>query len=1023
MTQRTQRHFTKRHLKSAALLSFSALTGVLSCNVYAADKSKKIHNHKTHTAAVAAHTAPARVPAVLPTKAVAPAHNTTAIEAPAQPEQIEASSAEHVIVTGTLLHDPNLRNASPITRLNTKDMQRRGLKTVTQVLQSISSNGSGNLTNAFSANGAFAKGASAPSMHGLTVDSTLVLMDGQRLSYYPLSDDGERNFVDTNWIPMSLIQTVDVKKDGGSATYGADAVAGVINLITRKEIQGFEGNAEGGLTQRGDNGHQRLYATYGHGSLARDGYNFYVNAEYQNDDALYNRQLGYPYKTGNLTYIGGTNANTNIPAADGTIANFGATPAAMVRPSNGSGGGVGGWNLLNPSACKTQTVRGYAAGTPAGSVSTACTQDTVNDYRQIVPQDRRIEATGHLTVEVGSRAEWTSMFTYSQNLSYSTGSPASVRSQTQAKLADTRSIVLPVSLPNGQLNPNNPYAAQGTPAQIYYNFGDMVPTTTEFSQNFRGSTRLSGWQPSHWGSDWNYDVNFVGMNTKLQQTMTGVPTINGIRQAVTNGTYNFVQPWLNTDAVRQSIAPNNVINALTQMYSGEAVLSKGLFHLPGGMVNLAIGTNVRYESLDDHNANPLNPSDLGAQYTSKVNPFNARGSRWVESGFYEVGIPIVKMLSVDTSGRFDHYSEGFSHFSPKVGVNFRPLRELTLRGTYTNGFRVPSFAETGGSQVGYVPYTVTNKAWLAQHQNPNGTPNSYAQSYSIGLNTAGNPNLKPEISSNFTGGMVLNPTNNVTLSVDYYYIKKSNYIAPNPISYKSVANAYIAGQPLPSSVSVLADIPDVQNPSAPLRPAQINLGYVNTSYVMTDGVEAEFSANIPLRGFLRDVTWYSKGEATWTHRYNMSMPGIGMERFAGTLGPYNTTSGSGTPQWRANWANTFIYKKLTATTTVYYTSGYKTTAEDANGPNTANDCSTSVVPSNSSFVPQNQCSVKSFWDVDLTLNYQLNKRVGLYTNVYNIFGFKSPYDFGTYGGYLYNSSWSQAGTIGRSFQFGINVNL
>lgn len=107
--------------------------------------------------------------------------------------------------------------------------------------------------------------------------------------------------------------------------------------------------------------------------------------------------------------------------------------------------------------------------------------------------------------------------------------------------------------------------------------------------------------------------------------------------------------------------------------------------------------------------------------------------------------------------------------------------------------------------------------------------------------------------------------------------------------------------------------------------------------------------------------------------------------------------------------------------TVYYTSGYRTTAEDQTGSNTAGNCADALT--SSSFVPSGQCKVKAFWDVDLTVNYQFNRRWSAYANVYNLLGFKSPYDFGTYGGYLYNSSWSQNGVVLRSFQFGVKVVL
>jgi iron complex outermembrane recepter protein len=255
-----------------------------------------------HSATAVGGTAP-----VLQTSVAAPA-----ILAQATAQPAASAPTENVVVTGSLIRNPNFQSASPITHLTSRDLRARGITTASAALQQLAANGSGTLPPSFSANGAFAAGASAPSLRGLTTDSTLVLMDGQRLAYYPLSDDGERNFVDTNWIPMSIMQAIDVEKDGASATYGADAVAGVINFITRKEVKGFEGNAEGGLSELGDSGHQRLYATYGHGDLARDNYNFYINAEYQNDDMLYNRQRGYPYNTGvNLGYTNGATLVTD----------------------------------------------------------------------------------------------------------------------------------------------------------------------------------------------------------------------------------------------------------------------------------------------------------------------------------------------------------------------------------------------------------------------------------------------------------------------------------------------------------------------------------------------------------------------------------------------------------------------------------------------------------------------------------------------------------------------------------------
>ncbi len=922
-----------------------------------------------------------------------------------------SDKSESIVVTGSILRNPNLSGANPVTHLSARDLEARGLTTVTAALQQLSANGSGNLPANFTGNGAFASGASGVSLRGLTTDSTLVLIDGQRAAYYPLSDDGERNFVDTNSIPQSIVQSIDVQQDGGSATYGADAVAGVVNIITKKQIQGFEGGAEGGLSQRTDAGHQRLYANYGYGDLNRDNYNVWVNAEYQQDDLLMNRDRDYPYNTGNLIGIGGTNGNPN-GLTNGIISGIGATRVALVRPATADGTYVPGtlFQPINPAlGCSGLATHVVQQGT-------VCEQNIVGDYRVISPSDRRISTNAKATVNLGENAQGYAMFTYSQNQVYFPITPSSIRQTSASGDAGLTSVVLPVFLANGALNPQNPFAAQGESARIYYRFADLKPAETDFNQVFRGSAGVNGTVASHWGGDWHYNVNVVGMTDALRRTITGVPTYQGILSAISNGTYNFLDPSQNSQAVRNAVAPKAVLNANTQEYALDVVLSKGLFQLPGGTTTLGVGGQVRYESLSDPSLNPDDPLNPNAQYLPQINPFSAFGSRKVGSTFFELGVPLIKQVTVDVSGRYDQYSEGFSNFAPKVGVIVKPIEQVTFRGTFSKGFRVPSFAETGGANVGFISYTPSNQNFINQHLNVTGTgPDAYAQTYSVGLNTVGNPNLKPETSTNFTGGMIIQPKPWVSVSADYYYIKKDNYVVT--ADYSTALTNYFAGLPLPGGTSVTPSVADPDHPGAMPSAGYVNIGYINAASLVTDGFDLNLSATTRLPGrLLHDVKLISSGTATYVDRYDINYPGIGVEHYAGTLGPDNVTSASGTPRWRASWANTFIYKKLAVTATVNYTSGYKLTAEDITGPGTANDCS----QAQQGFAGDPlRCNVNSFVDVDLTINYALNDRLHLYTNIYNLFDRNAPLDTGTYGGYQYNPSWGSAGILGRAFRFGV----
>jgi iron complex outermembrane receptor protein len=180
-----------------------------------------------------------------------------------QSDQSADTAKDDIVVTGSLFRRTDTETPSPVTILTTDDLEKRGITTVQGAIQSLNSNNGPALTNSFSANGAFAGGASAVSLRGLTTSSTLVLFDGLRAAYYPLADDGTRNFVDLNTIPDEIVERVEVLKDGASSTYGADAVAGVVNIITKKQVTGLYMNAEAGATQHGDAANQRLRARKG----------------------------------------------------------------------------------------------------------------------------------------------------------------------------------------------------------------------------------------------------------------------------------------------------------------------------------------------------------------------------------------------------------------------------------------------------------------------------------------------------------------------------------------------------------------------------------------------------------------------------------------------------------------------------------------------------------------------------------------------------------------------------------------
>ena len=373
----------------------------------------------------------------------------------------QPTDADTIVVTGSLLRRTNTETPSPVTVVTAAQLQQRGINTIADAIQTLSSNNAGALPTAFTANGAFANGASGASLRGLTTDSTLVLFDGLRAAYYPLADDGTRNFVDLNTIPDAIVDRIETLRDGASSNYGADAVAGVINVILKKEIRGFQATAEAAIADRGDAGEQRISMTYGYGNLAEQGFNIYVNGEYQRDQQLFNNQRGYPFNTGDRSGLSTLDAagnrvygssSTNSSTANFTEGNgvfLGGDPAPtvvpVVRAANPDGSpvvadapGVAGspFQLLNPAAgCRGFRANNVGTITDPNSGNTTnygtlCAVDNIKTYGVISPAIERIGGTVHATARVGDKAEAYAVFTYYQaNTSYP-NRPADIRTQT-----------------------------------------------------------------------------------------------------------------------------------------------------------------------------------------------------------------------------------------------------------------------------------------------------------------------------------------------------------------------------------------------------------------------------------------------------------------------------------------------------------------------------------------------------------------------------------------------------------------
>ena len=941
----------------------------------------------------------------------------------------EAQESSDIVVTGSILRGGDT-GVSPVTTLTTENLDRRGINTVQDAVQQLSSNNGAALTNSFTANGAFAAGASAVSLRGLSTSSTLVLFDGLRAAYYPLADDGSRNFVDLNTIPDDIVERVEVLRDGASSSYGADAIAGVVNIITKRKFNGISGRVEAGISERGDAANQRLTLTAGTGDLDEKGYNAYISGFYYRSAAVYNSDLPSPYNSDDQRGIGGPNNVQNGVNADGSLSAFDINGRTLyVRP-----GTTGRYQLLNPAAgCLAGPSVNPSAADLANSAtlptSNICQDDYTKNYGVVAPNIERFGGSARFTAKVGDTSEAYLAVNFQQTSSAYTGDPSVIRgnaptgvlfpqfstSSGASSFAPGSAILtLPVyvcaarvncTAANGTLNPNNPFAVAGQTAQLVGRLPTSRMGNETRSRVYRAAFGIGG---TVFG-DWDYKFDATAMHTDLRRKQTGYVYIQNLLNVIADGSYNFVNPSQNSQAVQNYLTPDNITDTSSDLYQAQLTFRKDVFDLPGGPLQVGFGGSIFYEAIDAPSANPDNNGPTQRYFT--INAFGTKGDRTVTSAFGEINAPILDQLEVNLAGRYDHYSSGQSNFSPKAGVKFKPIEQLTFRGTYSRGFRIPSFAEANAlPTTGYVSQTAANipAAFRAQYgANCATTPTScpaYLTAYSIGQTTLASPNLQPEKSRSFTGGVVFEPIRNVQFTVDYYNINKTGAITS--LSSAPAVAAYYAGQAAPAGYTTIADAPDPNFPNARPRIAFVQSQLINSDTIKSEGIDFGANGN------------FNIGPLQWTTNLNASMilelsttfPDGAKETYVDTLGNFNLTAGSGTFRWKGNWTNTFQYEDVALSGTVNYTSGYDLSAQDQGTG--YRDCGLAPEPAYTG------CRVKSYITFDLNASVNVTDKFQFYVNALNLFDRLPPLDPVTYGAYLYNAVQAGNGIYGRSFRAG-----
>ncbi|MEX2499389.1 MAG: TonB-dependent receptor [Wenzhouxiangellaceae bacterium] len=817
----------------------------------------------------------------------------------AQDEQDDQDdSGEVIVVTGSFIKKKNQVDLpSPLQTVGAADIDAIGAQNIADITQTLTINtGAQNNPDAFTQNAT--TGTSNINLRGLGVSSTLVLLNGKRqvLSGSP-TDDGI-NFIDTSsLVPLIAVDRVEILKDGASALYGSDAVAGVVNFITRENYDGILLSGDYTTHQsRGDYNEYNIQALMG---KSFDRGSIMVAASYLDRSALTTaeRRLSRPQD------------DTSVLGNPGAFFGFPGLPAGapLIDPGCADAGGF-------PTPLGPTIAPGLTIG--------LCGFD-FGDFFNLVPEEERFVGLARGEIDLTDAIYWNAEFTYADNEAVRGNSPTFPFLQLGSAV-----------VPGGAFGPNaNPFNLfPGDPTLVFFgrasgNGGTVSPNVTT-SETWRASTSLGGnigtgsWEISFTRANNNFVVATEDTVTdRFQCALAGfnsVPAIPGITGGTDCSNANpdlttggisipsvgtFFNPF--STAITAGVGNNEVlldyvIGTQIRDYESdlsvvEGFISQDLFELSGGPAAIAVGAQYRDNDLSQ-SVDSLSLND-GFAFLIGGRPFN--GSQDVFGFFTELSIPLASWIDVQAAVRHERYGddEGGSTTDPKIAVLLRPTDSISLRGSFSTSFRAPSvfqqFGESTTLQQVSDPLAGGGNAFVA------------VRTLAPGGGTSARP-LLPEESEAFNLGASWAPFGGLQFDVDYFNFDFTNVIIAT--SPQAIINADPTG-------------PDViRAPSGTI--VQVNNDFVNASSVETAGID--FSARWAIDTSAGTFTPSFIG--TYITNYDIVDPQAGAVSGEGVRNFNNF--GSPTPQLRFNAGLDWSIGPHTANVFVRHIDSY---SDDQNG--------------------------------------------------------------------------------------------
>ncbi len=749
-----------------------------------------------------------------------------------------------VVVTGSNLKGIDLEEAQPVTILTRDDIRELGASTIADLLEDVSEAGGGTGNFTTSNSGALQAdspaGSAGVSLRGLGTASTLTLINGRRIAVSSFAN-GSENFVDINAIPLAAVDRVEILTTGASAIYGADAVAGVVNLILRQDFDGVRlAGSYGDSTRSSDEGRYNGNLTYGfQGDTVRG---LVILDAYQRN-ALYDRDRDI-------------SAREPRPSQQGIFPSFNDIDLSQ--------------DDLVEAGCPDDQFG-------AGRFGEFCALNR-NAFTATDPETRQLGAYATLDVELGGNTRYFTELALQRGTARADAAPAPWSEELIAF--------------------NHP----GMPAELRqrlvaggYEIDGLILGLGRFpdARTIEVTSKSWRWLNGLRGDvgDWSWETALTASRSESEQeAVAGIYNVSRIRAGLLgelcadgdtdcapgagglyydpfNGQRNNSQQVL--DLVRE-VVPRDGTSTL---YAADAKFAGDWGEIGDRSIAWAVGAEARREEIED-SPSPLATIDRS---TGEV-PVYGFGSTAVQAArsqyalYAETNLPLLSTLDLRLAGRYDHYDDFGSDFNPSLALRWRPSDNVLLRGGWNSSFRAPSLAQVGAGTTlgsGALPCAAGSEFFTTFCD---GFPDDDAYLSEI----YGNPNLEPETSEAWYLGTVFALGDRTTLTLDYWQFDQENLVDIDALElFRQALNdpsLLYNSRPRPGNANQRVLPPGAIGIATrgggigdPIDDVQLNL--INVGRQRTDGVDISLEHRFDDTAIGRFKAYV---DATWTHSFERS---------------------------------------------------------------------------------------------------------------------------------------------------------